>query len=356
MKNFFNVNFFALAILTIFVSALFSNPVSVNAQAGAIGLDPTRIEVVVPAGQEKTVGATVGYSREIAGVELPPARLVVRMEDWTITPEGGVKFAPINTLERSAASWVTASTSELTLTAETQKVIRYTISVPKNTPPGDYYFAVYVESRDAPPPPKEGEKRIMISFRNYLMVYVLVPGLTFEGELLGLATKVVDGTPVVSATLGNKGNSRLRPQHAFEIRDANDKVVFDSQPSEARVVLGGHKWQMPYIIDANLPIGKYKVTYKVDFGDKKSIQVGKTSFEITEADIAARKVLQNQIAAEQNNEPEKTVAASVEKEVKADKTESNLRQAPQVTGDMKSSVSNLSLKPNKEAQTMVKKP
>lgn len=363
MKHFFNTRRFALLLLNIFAPALFCCPISVNAQAGAIGLDPTRIEVVIPAGTEKTVGATVGYSREIAGVELPPARLISRMEDWTITPDGDVKFAPVNTLERSAASWVTASTSELTLAPETQKVIRFTVSVPKNTAPGDYYFAAYVESRDAPPPPKEGEKRITISFRNYLMVYVLVPGLTFEGELRGLATKVINGIPVVSPTLGNKGNSRLRPKHSFEIRDSADRVVFDSQPSEARVLLGGHSWQMPYIVDAKLPIGLYKVAYKVDFGDKKAVQIGRTTFEITEADIAARKGLENQVTAErppppppQNIEPEKAGAASAAKEVKENKTEPNMPQAPKTGGDAKPSLLDLSFKPNESVQTPVKKP
>lgn len=336
MRQQFSTRFFSFILLSIFTFALFCNPNSVKAQNGSVGIDPTRIEVVIPAGTEKTIGTTVDYSREVAGVDLPLARLIARMEDWTIAPDGSVKFAAVNTLERSAASWVTASTSEFTMTPESRKTIRYTISVPKDTPPGDYYFAAYVESRDAPPPPKEGEKRITITFRHYLMVYVLVPGLTCEGELAGLEAKVVNGIPVVSPTLTNKGNSHLRPMQSFEIRDAADKVVFNSDPSEARVLLGGHSWQMPYVIEAQLPAGKYKLAYKVDFGDKKALQIGKTSFEITESDVAARKSLEEKAVAENAKETEKAEPAPEQKDAKDVKAKSAAPEPSKTDGDTKS--------------------
>lgn len=302
MKLILDFKFSSFLILNVFALFLFSGSVSVNAQAGAVGMDPTRIEVVIPAGTEKTVGTTIDYSREIPNVELSPARLIARIEDWTIMPDGDVKFAPVNTLDRSAASWITASTSEFTLAPETSKTIRYTVSVPKGTPPGDYHFAVYVESRDAPPPPKEGTKQIIISFRRYLLVYVLVPNLTFEGELLGLDTKIDDGRLTAFPKLNNLGNSRLRPQHKFEIVDAANKSVFASDMSEARVLLGNHSWQMAYPIDADLPAGKYTLKYTVDFGDKKALQVGKTTFELTGEDVAARQKYDEQVTAQNKAE------------------------------------------------------
>lgn len=293
ITKFLSLVCFAIAVLGISSAA--------NAQNAAIGIDPTRIQVIIPAGSEKTVGTTVSYSREAPDVEIPLARLVTRLEDWTISETGNVKFAPASSLERSAASWVTASSSEFTLSPDTQRTIRFTISVPKGTPPGDYYFAAYVESRDAPPPPKEGEKRIVISFRHYLMVYVMVPGLTQEGELQSLETKVENGRPVVIPKLANKGNSHIRPIQTIEILNADDKVVFASDPSEARVLLGGHFWQIPYTLTTDLPPGKYSLKYQVDFLDKKTLQVGKTTFEITDADVAARKKIDNQTIAEKDN-------------------------------------------------------
>ena len=307
MRKLFNTKFSVFTLFGLFAVTFFINTAEIKAQDGAVGIDPTRIEVVIPAGSEKTVGTTVDYGSETGKTDLPLARLVARMEDWTIATDGDVKFAPVGTLERSASSWVTMSSSEFTLTAQTQKTLRFTISVPKGTPPGDYLFAAYVESRDAPPPPKENEKRIVISFRHYLLVYVLVPNLTAEGELQGLEAKIENGRPTAFPKLANSGNSRLRPKHKFEITDASNKTVFASDMSEARVLLGGHSWRMAYPITANLPAGKYTLKYTVDFVDKKAIQVGKTNFEITGADVAARQKSDEQAiaenkAAEANNE------------------------------------------------------
>lgn len=311
-----------ITILVLTLAVIAANFAEIKAQIGGIGLDPTRMEVVIPAGTEKTVGAVVDYRTDEPGRSTGLARLIARLEDWTVSPEGDVKIAMPGTLERSAFKWVTMSTTELTLAPDTQKTLRFTISVPKGTPPGDYLFAAYVENRDAPPPPKENHKQVVISFRHYLLVYVMVPDLTVKGELEGLDIKVENGRPVAMPVLSNSGNSRLRPSHSFEISDADGKKVFASDPSEARVVLGGHKWQIPYRIDADLGAGKYTLQYTVDFGDKKAIQVGKTTFEITEADVAARRKFDEQRLAELVKEEEKKPAedkpVSVDGEKKAE--------------------------------------
>lgn len=274
---------------------------------GGIGISAARIETVIPAGGEKTVGMVVDYTRDFPEAKLPTARLVARLEDWTIKPDGDLKFAPASTLERSAAAWVTYGPAEFNLVADARQVVRFTISVPKNTAPGDYLVACYFEGRDTPPPPTDGSRQLYVKFRYYTMIYVMVPGLTTGGELQALEAKNVDGALFVIPKLANTGNSRLRPKHSVEIRDAGDKTVFNSAASAAMVVLGNRSWQMPYPLTADLPAGDYKLIYNVDFGDKKAIHVGKTNFSITEADIAARKKKTETTTA--NNKPADTKPA-----------------------------------------------
>ena len=278
--------FYINGIVIVFTCLLFS--IDAFAQEnGGISLAPNRLEVSIPAGTEKTVGVAVDYTRDAPGT-LPLLRLAARLEDWALDEKGEVRTAPINTLPRSAASWITYTPSEFTIAPENRQILRFTISVPKETAPGDYYLACYVENRLAPPPPTQGKAQLTISFRFYTMIYVMVPGLSRDGELLGLDTKITNGYPVVSPKLGNKGNSRIRPMQSVEIRDAGDKVVFSSPMSEALVVLGGHSWQMPIPVDAPLTAGKYKLAYTVDFGDRKPLQRGTSDFVVTELDVAAR--------------------------------------------------------------------
>ncbi|MCY7345214.1 MAG: hypothetical protein LH614_03255 [Pyrinomonadaceae bacterium] len=278
--------FFLHGSIIIFACSVFS--INIFAQDnGGISLTPSRLEVVIPAGTEKTVGVAVDYTRDAPG-ELPIVRLAARLEDWALNEKGEIKTAPINTLPRSAASWITFSPSEFTIAPEARQILRFTVSVPKDTPPGDYYLACFVENRLAPPPPTAGKAQLTIRFRFYTLIYVMVPGLSRDGELLGLDTKMVNGFPILSPKLGNKGNSRIRPMQSVEIRDANDKVVFSAPMSEALVVLGGHSWQMPIFVDSALPAGKYKLAYTVDFGERKPLQRGISDFEVTEFDVAAR--------------------------------------------------------------------
>ena len=97
----------------------------------------------------------VDYTRDFPEAKLPIARLVARLEDWSVAPNGELMLRPVGTLPRTAAGWVTYTPPEFTLAADTRQIIRFTFSVPKDTPPGDYYLACYIQGRDAPPPPKK---------------------------------------------------------------------------------------------------------------------------------------------------------------------------------------------------------
>ncbi len=302
----------------------------------------------------------VSYNRDFPEAKLPTARLVARLEDWTMDNTANIKLAPTGTMEKSAARFVTYGPAEFNLAADTRQVIRFTINVPKDTPPGDYLLACYIESRNPPPPPGAGGRQLNIMFRYYTMIYVMVPGLTDEGQLADLETKAINGLPIVSPKLENKGNSHLRPMHSVEIRDANDKVVFSSPMAETTVVLGGKDWQQNFPVDVELSAGNYTLKYSVDFQDKKAIQVGKTTFEITGADVALRESLkkkaqentaQTKDGKPENNPPSETAkkdadstAAKPAPDAKAAETARTKPAEAATTGETKPTAAN-SLQP-----------
>lgn len=300
----FSINFKSLLIILTALFVVQTVALEARAQGGGIDVTPMTIEAVIPAGTEKTVGVAVDYDAGTATGKQQVARLVARLQDWTISPNGELQFAAAGTLPRSAAGWVTFSPSEFNVAANGRQIVRFTISVPKDTQPGNYLVACYMEDRNPPPPPSEGEKKISVRFRYYTVIYVMVPGLTAEGELTGLQAKMVNGFPRIATQMNNKGNSRLRPKHSVEIQDRNEKVVFSSQMSNTMVLLGNQSMETSYPIETELPAGNYKLIYTVDFGDKKAMQRGAINFQVTDADVALRsKKADSAVAKEINSNP-----------------------------------------------------
>src|ERR1043166_6782579 len=251
------------------------------ARAAGFMVSPGRVELPVKPGFERTFPVVVDFSKDEGEAGLPNLRIAVRTEDWTLDPEGGLRTAPAGTLARSATPWLTLSTTEFVIAAGTKQVVRVTVTVPPGTPAGDYYAALYVEDRDPPPPPKEGERRLNIRYRFYSLVYVMVPELTRRGELKKIRV-AYDGRAVnVNSLLANGGNSHLRPVHSFEVRDEQDRAVARSEAKETTVLLGGSELSEGLSLKAALPPGKYKLIYQVDFGESQPVQAGQYDFEVT---------------------------------------------------------------------------
>ena len=290
MSNYQTIfNHKAIIILNLLIIFLIFGVSQTIAQKSGISISTPRMEVVVPAGTEKTVAINIDYNSDDPLEKLPIARIVARLEDWTLQNDGEIKFAPVGTLKGSAKPFVTYSPAEFALDDKNgRQPVRLTFTVPKETPPGDYLLACYFEGRDNPPPPKQGEAQLYVRFRYYSLIYVMVPGLTRNGELTALNMNVENGLPVITPKMENKGNSRIRPKHSVEIRDAKDNVVFASPMSDANVILGGKGWEKPYPIDANLPSGDYTLSYTADFGDYTALRKAKLNFKITDSDVALR--------------------------------------------------------------------
>lgn len=291
-KNKSYINY--LIAIKILALTILTGTIYTPAQNSGISISPPRIEVVVPAGTEKTVGITVDYTSDNPQEKLPIARIVARLEDWTVDEQGELRFAPVGTLSRSAKPFITYSPAEFALDGAGRQVVRLTFAIPAETPAGDYLIACYFEGRDNPPPPGSGvTAQIYVRFRYYSLIYVKVPGLSHSGELTALNMKVVNGKPVIIPKMENSGNSVVRPKHLIEIRDASDKIVFSSPLEEATAILGKSKWEKPYPINVALPSGDYTLFYTTDFGENTALRKAKLEFNISDEDVALRNSLES---------------------------------------------------------------
>ena len=90
-------------VCLVFAVVVLTTIETTNAQIdGGLTVGPPKMEIVIPAGGEKTVGMAVTYTRDFPTAKLPLARLVARLEDWTIKGNGEISFAPIGTMPRSS--------------------------------------------------------------------------------------------------------------------------------------------------------------------------------------------------------------------------------------------------------------
>lgn len=264
---------------------------------GGVSIYPNVAEITVAAGKEKTFALTSAYKLDKPeyAAFLKNTRVVARLSDWQAEASGSIKTAKTGTLERSAAPWVIYSPAEFTLTPGSVQLLRFTVSVPKETAPGDYYFAVYIEDRD-PPPPKEADKKINVRLRIYSLIYVQVPGLTRDGEITGLKAQMTDGIPTVISTFKNTGNSFITPRHAIEVRDQADKLVAEVPMKATRRINGNTEMDVKTALPETLEAGIYKVIYKADAGNNKPIFVARTTLAVSPSEA-----LQAKTRAERSN-------------------------------------------------------
>lgn len=291
-------NVFAALLLVVAIAS----QTTARAQ-GSVSIYPNVADVTINAGKERTFALTTAYKVDKPEFvsQMKNARIVARISDWTVEPDGTVRTAAPGTLERSAAPWVIFSPSEFALAPGAAQMLRFTVSVPQDAKPGDYYFGVYIEDRDPPPPPKEGERKMNARFRIYSLIYIRVPGLTQDGELVGLKAEMVDGVPVVTSTLKNKGNSFFKPSQSIVITDQADKTVAESPMQVTRSVLGNKEMAIKTALAGELAAGTYNVVYKVDVGSSKPVFVGRAKLIVTETDALlakqrSQKAPQNQTA------------------------------------------------------------
>lgn len=266
------------AILLLLVMPALAVAQSDRSGEDGIGIAPTRFELPMMPGTEKTVVVNVIYN-SVSG-EAEPCRLVAYLGDWSILKNGDTEFYRAGSQPGSASPWLIYSPGEVTAIPGKVHPIRVTISVPKDAPPGDHLAALFVESRPDNIKLDQNRRQVILRFRMTALFYIMVPHLTRKGSLENLTADQNENKIVVTPTLRNSGNSHLRPIHSIRIIASDGAVVADLPPQESLPVLGDSEMSPPLLIDKSLPPGNYSVRYRVDFKDGTPITEGQADLII----------------------------------------------------------------------------
>jgi len=254
---------------------------SASTREDGIGLAPTRLELPMLPGTEKTVLVNIYYNA--VSEDARPSRLVAYLGDWSILSNGETEYYRAGARPDSACSWMIYSPSEMVAMPGKVHPIRVTISVPADAAPGDHLAALFVEARPNNIKAERDSRQVILKFRMAALFYIMVPDLTRKGSLEDLRAEASEHAVVVTPTLKNYGNTHIRPIHRVRILDSANAVVAEMAESESLPVLGNSELSRPLLLEKILPPGIYSVQYRVDFKDGGEVTEGQTDLIVKEA-------------------------------------------------------------------------
>src|SRR5207302_5766201 len=130
-------------------------------------------------------------------VDAPPSekevrgRLLLSLTDWTVSEETTLAFSDPGTHTDSASKWVVFSPATFSIASGQSQLVRVTLRVPRETAPGTYRTAIFVQERPPAQLPKSGEHNVFFRFRYVFTLYVLVGPVAAHGELTDARLRLV---------------------------------------------------------------------------------------------------------------------------------------------------------------------
>jgi hypothetical protein len=264
-----------------------------------IAISPSRIELPMMPGTEKTIVVNLIYSSDTGRGQ--STRVVAYLGDWDITKEGKVDFYPAGSRPGSASPWLVYSPTEVTVEPGKAHPIRVTISVPKDATPGDHLAALFVEPRPDNIKLEQNRKQVRMKFRLAAVFYIMVPNLTQNASLENLKVEAIEKGVVVTPGLKNEGNSHVRPVYSIKLLDQTGVTMAAVPETESLPVLAGSEMEMPILIETALPAGNYSVQYRVKFGEARAVTEGHA--ELLVKDHLAQKPVSTGASASQSAKP-----------------------------------------------------
>lgn len=186
--------------------------------------------------------------------------------------EGQSKFTPVvegdegNTL----ANWVTLGQTNFTVTREKSYDLPFTITVPKNAPPGGHYAAIIVGSQ--PLNEQVDGPTLSVSSSISSLLFLRVAGEVVElGDIREFTTgKTFHARPEVNFVLRfeNKGNVHIQPQ--------GDITVYNMWGKQRGVIPINHKTRFGNVLPKS--VRKFEFEWKgawnpLEFGRYKAVAV-----------------------------------------------------------------------------------
>lgn len=261
----------------------------------ALTVSPPRIEIFADAG-ENFKGKFL-----LMNEQLEEKTFYTSFENFEANGEqGSPSFVPG---QDGLASWIKA-VPEVVLMSGEQKEISYEINIPKNTPNGGYFAAIFLSTN---PPQQDGNFQVVVGAKIGILVLLRVgENITEGGGLLEFGTKdfkrFFTTLPIsFDYRFSNEGGDRLKPEGEIVIKNSIGltAATLSANPTEGNILPGSIRkftvnwepkikgetnknepkgfFQIAKKQAADFTFGIYKAKLNLEYG-RKEIDIIKDSF------------------------------------------------------------------------------
>jgi hypothetical protein len=195
-----------------------------------------------------------------------PLTVTARVADWTMSPEGEVRFLEPGGEPRSCARWIEVEPASLVVRPGQPAEVKVTVRFPADAS-GTRWAAVFFALPDTAAT-VEGRRPAAVA-RVGLTVYATAEGTQREDlRLLETSASADASGALLRAAFGDRGNTAVRFRLTWQIKSADGKFlrVYDV-PSV--VALPGSRRLVTERIEEELPPGSYVVTAMARWGARK---------------------------------------------------------------------------------------
>jgi hypothetical protein len=167
-------------------------------------------------------GAATDATAIVSNHTNAPVTLLTYPVDGQSSPQGTFALASQTDPRTGIGAWVRLDAAQITVPANSNLKVPFRLSVPANTPPGDYAGGLIIQS-----PPVEGETSIVggdtavrldVVQRQGVRIYLNVAGTARKSLELGvLSWKETGDTVTFTLPLRNTGNTILHPTATLDL-------------------------------------------------------------------------------------------------------------------------------------------
>lgn len=211
---------------------------------------------------EVAPGDTATFEIQVVNIGSMPVDLQLYTANAHNGENGGFVAGSTDEPLSEPATWIEFAPQLLSLQPNTSSTISFGVTVPENTPPGQYISALVAETTEASEIP--GSEILSQLLRHAISLSIVVPGEAIFGFEIG--TPVVDEY-VLRIPITNTGNFLIKPAGEIEIVD-NDGSILATQQIQMSSVYGGNEAYIAVYLPDQIPAGDYSLNLKL--GDPES--------------------------------------------------------------------------------------